>query len=159
MALTPILPTTHVGEVDHVNLIPNDGWVRIDDDFDFNFNLPGYSGEYLLFLEDALDFDYNDLGLHCSYAAGCIQIAKHAAANHTWEIVGNESLWNVNFYSSLPGHTVFNASTLDRSGTDRIITYGKPIETTVPEPSGVAMMGLGLILMSRWIKKHFIGRY
>lgn len=155
MSLTPVPPTTHIGEANAFDLFPTNPWERVDDNFDLLFPVLGYGPTYRFFVEDYIDFDYNDLYLECNWNIGCTLLDGYSALSHNVELIGNASAWHLEVYPI--NHLNLNnvpliVSTLDNP--DRVVTFGQP----VPEIGSFELFITGMILVSvsQWFKRRLV---
>lgn len=151
---TPYNPTPNAGEVDLDDIIAaqGPGWERVPDNLDMSFPIPGYGSLFLVAWEDLpfkiSDNDFNDVVLKYDSLANTFQfIAGYSGDTHTWYESGG-----VLYLDS--GQTCCGTGDFTSlSQPDRMLTWGKPLEA-VPEPSSVALMGMGLLGLVWWGKRR-----
>lgn len=167
---TPILPTTHAGEVDLADLVaPYEAmdFVRMPDALDGLLGQhPGWGSEFLIGFEDkkpgsGSDDDYNDLFFYFDFnrPGVLIVLAKNSAANHLYwvEMVGPEARIVVQSDgTSNTGTWWSDGNAPGQNGADRFVTWGRPIApppATVPEPASAALLGCGFLALA-WLRRR-----
>lgn len=148
--VTPVYATTHTGENNLWDLIP-DGYIRIPDSIVGPFPFIGWQQDFVIAFEDHTDFDFNDLVLHC-VPNNCVKLYEQAAASHTFSIETLGDGWYVKMKAYHPSIDVQNATTLGYNLVDRAVIYGKREIDPVPEPTSVALLGGALILATMFRK-------